>query len=358
MIFFQNSKKNKVSNISKLPMPIRYTVFVLMLVGMLIMPIQRANAWYCDGCQGAMLKYMLENIRIAIEGAMLAALKIAAVETLNSQVGQMITGGGNGGRPLVITNYNDFLYRAPSQRAGLYMNDFFTLTTRGKSYGSNYIPYGGHSNFRGNYNAFLIASAQQTIWGSGATIVNLEEYTPSPEQMFATGDWRAFNAFFSNPANNPFGYALQAEQAYQQKLAMEQEQARIKAMSGGGFLPVERNGNVITPARTIGDVVEHVTTLGNTIVAAAQNPAELAGGVILAVANKMINNLIQRGLGEMQTKLHREMGNIDKAIFNYNNSEFEKWGAGVMFFDEQVQRTNASVKANTPPPPGYVKKKK
>lgn len=357
MIFFQNSKKNKVANISKIPMPIRYTVFVLMLVGMLIMPVQRANAWYCDGCQGAMLKYMLENIRIAIEGAMLAALKIAAVETLNSQVGRMVTGGGYGGRPLVITNYSDFLYRAPSQRTGLFMNDFFTLTTRGKAYNSNYIPYGGYSNFRGNYSAYLISMGQASIMESTrVNMVNLEEYVPSPEQMFATGDWRAFNAFFSNPANNPYGYAMQAERAYQQKLAMEQEQARIKAMSGGGFLPVERNGNVITPARTIGDVVSNVATLGNTIVAAAQNPAELAGGVILAVANRMINNLIQRGLGEMQTKLHREMGNVDGAIFNYNNSQMQQWGAQVMFFDEQVQRTNAAIKANTPPPPGYVKK--
>jgi hypothetical protein len=59
----------------------------------------------------------------------------------------------------------------------------------------------------------------------------------------------------------------------------------------------------------------------------------------------------------MQAKLHREMGKVDRAIFDYDNTQMQKWGAGVMFFDEQVQRTNAAVKANTPPPPPYVKKK-
>lgn len=339
---------------------VRYTFFVLAFIGMLILSTPQAQAGGEWGISDAVATNVFDAIRQIITGTLLQTYKIAAVEVLNSRVGQMVSGGGYGGRPLVITNYNDFLYRAPAQRTGLYMNDFFTLTTRGKSYSSNYIPAGySGNNFGGNYSAYLISMGKASILeNAGFNQVNLEEYVPSPELMFANGDWRAFNAFFANPANNPYGYALQAERAYQQKLAMEQEQARIKAMSGGGFLPVERNGMVITPARTIGDVVEHVTTLGNTIIAAAQNPYELAGGVVVAVANRMINNLIQRGLGEMQTKLHREMGNIDNAMFNYNNQEFEKWGAGVMFFDEQVQRTNATVKANTPPPPGYVKKNK
>lgn len=355
MNFFQNTKKNTLSHFVFIST--RYAVFVLLFIGTLILSTPRAQAGGEWGINDAVATNFFDYIRQILSGTLLSAYKIVAVEVLNSRVGQMVAGGGYGGRPLVITNYNDFLYRGPAQRSGLFMNDFFTLTTRGKAYGSNYIPFGGRNNFRGNYSAYLISVGKQSIMEStGINVVNLEEYVPSPELMFAQGDWRAFNAFFSNPANNPYGYALQAQQAYQQKLAMEQEQARIKAMSGGGYLPVERNGMVITPARTIGDVVEHVTTLGNNIIAAASNPYELAGGVILAVTNRMINSLIQRGLGELQSNLHRELGNVDRSIFNYNNQEFEKWGAGVMFFDEQVQRTNAAIKANTPPPPGYVQR--
>lgn len=336
---------------------VRYAFFVLVFIGMFVLSIPRAQAGGEWGIADAVATNLFDGIRNIINGTLLQAYKIVAVEVLNTRVGQMVAGGGYGGRPLVITNYNDFLYRAPAQRTGLFMNDFFTLTTRGKAYNSNYIPYGGYSNFRGNYSAYLISMGKQSIWEStGVNVINLEEYTPTPEQMFATGDWRAFNAFFSNPANNPYGYALQSQQAYYQRLAVEQEQARIKAMSGGGYLPVERNGMVITPARTIGDVVEHVTTLGNSIIAAASNPYELAGGVILAVTNRMINNLVQRGLGELQANIHRELGNVDRAMFNYNNQQFEQFGAGVMFFDEQVQRTNATIKANTPPPPGYVQR--
>lgn len=347
MASFQNIKRNKRLFFA------RYAFFVLASFGILILSTPQVQAGGEWGISDAVATNVFDGIRRMIEGALLSSLKIAAVEMLNSQVGRLVT-GQSVGSALFITNYNDFLYRNPAQRTNLYMNDFFTMTTRGKSSFANYVGVGYGNNIGSNYAAYLISVGRQSIMEGVANTVNLEEYTPSPELMFATGDWRAFNAFFANPANNPYGYALQAQQAYQQKLAMEQEQARIKAMSGGGYLPVERNGNVITPARTIGDVVEHVTTLGNNIIAAAQNPTELAGGVILAVANRMINNLIQRGLGDMQAKLHRELGNVDNSIYNYNNKQIQQFGAGVMFMDETAQRANIMIKSKTPPPPPYV----
>ena len=240
MNFFQNIKKNTFFRFVFIST--RYVVFVLLFIGTLILSTPRAQAGGEWGISDAVATNLFDSMRDIISGTLLSAYKIVAVEVLNSRVGQLVSGGSMHGRPLVITNYNDFLYRAPAQRTGLFMNDFFTLTTRGKAYGSNYIPFGGYNNFRGNYSAYLISVGQQSIMEStGVNMVNLEEYIPSPELMFAQGDWRAFNAFFSNPANNPYGYALQAQQAYQQKLAMEQEQARIKAMSGGGYLPVEKN---------------------------------------------------------------------------------------------------------------------
>jgi hypothetical protein len=69
----------------------------------------------------------------------------------------------------------------------------------------------------------------------------------------------------------------------------------------------------------------------------------------------MINNLIQRGLGNMQAKMHKELGNVDKSINDfYNNENIRNAGAGVMFLDETAQRTNIMIKSRTPPPPSYV----
>jgi len=354
MFFFQSVKKNKMFYIGKHLALARCMIFILVFAGVLTLSVPRAWAdeWGSDPVSVAMT-HTLSVITRNIEGALLASLKMTAMQALNSQVGQFVT-GTTMGDTLFITNYDDFLYRAPAQRADLFLNDFFTLTTRGKAYSSNYIPAGHNGNFAGNYSAYLTAVGRQAALGNGVNVVNLDEYIPSPEQMFAEGDWRAFNAFFTNPANNPYGYALQTEQAYQQKLAMEQQQAMIKASTAGGYLPKQNNGMIVTPAGTIQHMVGNVTTLANQVIAAAQNPAELAAGVITAMANRVIGNLIQRGVGEVQANIQREIGNVDRAIFMYGNQQSQQFGASVRFIDETAQRTSAVINSATTPPPAYV----
>ncbi len=333
----------------------RYIFLVVTLIGALTFSVPRAQAGaWGEPTEANIMLFTMQRIERQIEGALLSALKIAAIEVMNSQVGQLVTGGGGTQGPLFITNYNDFLYRTPAQRTNLFMNDFFTLTTRGKAYGSNYIGVGSNDNLAGNYGAYLESVGRQAILENTAiNVINLDEYAPNPELMFANGDWRAFNAFFSNPANNPYGYALQTQQFYQQRLAMEQEQARILAGSAGGFLPNQRNGTVLTPAASIQSIVTDVSTLANRVVTGATNPAELAGGIILAVGNRMMKNLIQRGLGEMQAKLHNEIGKVDNAISGFTREARQRQGEATVFLNDTAQRTHAVVNATTPPPPAY-----
>ena len=112
---------------------------------------------------------MIEQIERQIEGALLGALKGAAVQALNYKVGQLV-GGSSAGEALFITDFNDFLYQGPAKRTELYMNDFFTLTTRGKDLRSNYIGAGDSGGIGGNYTSYLeIVGKQATTEAGGVS---------------------------------------------------------------------------------------------------------------------------------------------------------------------------------------------
>jgi hypothetical protein len=296
----------------------------------------RADVWAANFA-AAVMKQMLEKIARQIEGSLLGSLKMAAVQMLNQQVGQLI-GGGTSGQARFIVNFNDFLYQGPAQRTELYMNDFFTMTTRGRGSSANYIGASG-----GNYSGYLESVGRQAIGGTQGEI-NLEEYTASPQTMFAEGDFRAFNAFFSNPYNNPFGYSLEVEKAYQNKLAMEQQAAAIKATAAGGYLPVEQNGMVITPAGSIQAAVTNIQNIPNQIIASATNPGEFLSGVVSAMANKVVTNLVQNGIGQVQSNIQREIGGVNSQVNSALKQATNLYGPAAPFTANILQR---SVRVNS-----------
>jgi hypothetical protein len=273
-------------------------------------PQAHADVWGTT-MAATIMKQAMEKIYDQIQGVLLGSLKVAAVQLLNSQINQLV--GGSSGQALFITDYNSFLYQTPRQKTNLYMNDFFTLSTRGKSSSSNYISAGDvSSGLGGNYTQYLVSMAKQATVNSGTTTIqyDLDSYASSPSTMFSEGNWRGFNAFFSNPANNPYGYTLLAENAYQKKLAENQKTAEVQAQSSGGFLPVQSNGKVIAPAGSIEAITTRVQNMGNDIIANASNPAEFLSGVVTSTVNQTINRLVQQGIGQVQSSIQREINNV------------------------------------------------
>ncbi|OGI14863.1 MAG: hypothetical protein A3E38_03010 [Candidatus Moranbacteria bacterium RIFCSPHIGHO2_12_FULL_54_9] len=343
-IFFTYKRESEEA---RQPSP-RGVAVALLFAGALFFgtPHTASAGYWGEPTSAAIMKHTMETIRLAVQGATIGALKVAAIQTLNNQVGQLI-GGSASGRPLIITNFNDFLYQQPQQKTELFMNDFFTLTTRGKGSSANYIGAGDSGGIGGSYASYLVSVGRQAIGeGTAAPTLNLEEYTPSPQAMFAEGDWRAFNAFFSNPMNNPYGYAIETEKAYQNKLAMTQQEAVVKALSPG-FLPVEKNGTVLAPAGLIGAVTENVQTLGNEMIANATNPAEFLSGVVAATATKMISGLIQNGIGQVQANIQREIGNVTREVNSALGDATSALGPGAAFVRDVNQRTNVNVNSST-----------
>lgn len=306
-------------------------------------PPAHASAWGMLNIFGSLMQTMIESVQRQIQAALLGSLKMAAVQMLNNQVGQLI-GGGTSGQARFITNFNDFLYQGPAQRTELYMNDFFTLTTRGRSSSANYVGTGG-----GNYSGYLESVGRQAIGGGTQGEINLGDYTASPQTMFAEGDFRAFNAFFSNPYNNPYGYSLEAEKAYQNKLAMEQQAAIVEAQSSG-FLGAKRGDAVITPAGSIEAATTNIQNIPNQIIASATNPGEFLSGVVSAMANKVVTNLVQNGIGQVQSNIQREIGGVNSQVNSALKQATGSLGPAAPFTQSVIQRS-VRVNSSTSPIP-------
>ena len=219
----------------------RKWLLLIVLIGQLVCaaPSAKAGVWG-ESIAAELLGQALEIVKTQLAGALLGTLKTAAISILNSQVGQMI-GGNSLGEALFITDWNDFIYTKPAEQAQLFMNDFFTISTRGKYASANYVGVGDVSgSVSGNYAAYLVAGAQQAIGSDGTgeesdvpLSYDLDAYSPSPDILFQEGDYRGLNAFFSNPANNPFGYTLSATAYYARKMNQSIEAAKTEAQSSG-----------------------------------------------------------------------------------------------------------------------------
>ena len=308
----------------------------------------RAGYWG-ESLMTGLLEQVWDAVKRQIEGALLATLKVAAVSALNSKVGQMI-GGTSVGDALVITDWYDFIYTRPAEQATLYLNDFFTMSTRGKYSSANYI--GSRDvpdSVAGNYPAYLVATAKQAM-PAGEVIpqYDLDQYTANPQTLFAEGDFRGLNAMVSNPMNNPFGYTLSATTYAATKMNQAIEIAKTEAQSSG-FIGKKDKGKTITPAATIENMLNDAQNIGNNIISAAENPG-VVDSIVTAMVNKLVTNMIQKGVGKIQANIQKEVNRVDNQVVKALDKVNKELGPGAQFLKETSQKTDV-VKAYTSPPP-------
>jgi len=277
-------------------------VIVAVLLNLSAVSSARADAWGAN-MQAAIAKQTMERIQAEIHGAIMGALKQAAAETINDTVNALVYGSNARGGALYITNWEDYLVNEPQREVQLYMNDFFTLTTRGAASAVNY-----NANRAGtaatNYVAQQFDSFEQSIWG-GPPVYDLDNYCNDPNQVFAQGNWRCFNASISNPMNNPFGRDLVWRSEAIAKTAEIERLRSTQALTYRGYLPQTINGEVITPGSLIADIQAQAQNIPNMILATAQNIPE----VITAVVTRMITQTIRQGIGNAQRTIQKEVIN-------------------------------------------------
>jgi hypothetical protein len=185
-----------------------------------------------------------------------------------------------------------------------------------------------------------VLSADQDTAG----LTTLSELSNDPVKSTEEGDFRTISLMYSTQSD-PFGYALRAEKFKMIADTQYQNEAQIKAMSSGYKGVQDKYGNTILPGSTIGQMVADVQDIGNKVIAASQNPAELVSGVVTSLANRMITNLIQSGLGKVQATIQREIASVDSQIMNQVNSVNRTLGRGAAYTSEVRQQVNVNLDA-------------
>ncbi len=331
---------------------------VLLWNFLFLVPQAHAQMWGTSNIFSDLMMNIVEIIQTQLKAALLGTLKVAATEIINSKVGQMV-GGTTVGNAKFVTDWNQFLYTKPAETTSLYMNDFFSKVTQGKDVAINYVGIGDtSSNVGGNYVATLVEKAKASIAASNSQgseelpelTYNLDDYG-NPNEIFGNGDWGGFNAFITNPLNNPMGFEMISTQVFQRQLAQKQEEAKTEAQSSGYLGVKNKDGKTIAPQATIEAMHKDAMNIGNTIIAAATEPGEFLSGVILALVNKTVTNIVQNGAGKIQASIKKEIKAYDAKVSKKIGEVDKKLGPAAKYLKSVSQRVDTKVKPYTKPPP-------
>jgi len=241
--------------------------------------------------------FTLDKVWEQLQNVLMGELKKAAVTTITETVNNLVAGATQAGS-LFISDWSDYLFSSPSSNANSYMNDFFTITTRGKTNG-NYNSLCGN-----NYAQWRTERARSVNVEIDLTSLQTtaENFFCSPVEMFADGNWEGYDAFME-VQNNPLGYELVAKSLHQQTLAEEEQKAWVQAIAYQGYVAQKEDGLVISPGSLIKDIVSSANTIDNDMIVNAESVAEVAG----IVAGKVATNVIKQGIGNARQMVQNKI---------------------------------------------------
>jgi hypothetical protein len=312
----------------------------------------RTYAW--DAIPAAIYKQTMEKIDWNIQGIIMGALKQQAARIINEQVNKLV-GGTVGSAAMFITDWEDFIVNEPQRQARTYMNDYLSQITMGRgSYsGYSYRSYGtvlgasdsktnegffggkvlGENDVQGNGTGNSASSDNyyETLLDTGkAATVDKKDLVPdyegSPSQMFASGNFKNMNSYFSG-VNNPWAFDIQARGRYAMYQEDQRQQAFARSIAYQGYLGTTKNGRIVTPGSTIEQTVANVQDIGNKIIAAAQHPEELISSVVANV----INTAIKQGIGAASNMVDRQVNQVTDKVLNTVNSNLRSVGPRALY---------------------------
>lgn len=323
---------------------------IIILAFLTLVSPKPSYAWWADfpgNGFGATLEEMFKQIGFA----MTAALQQAAVQTIDQTVNNAIGGGVNG--PLFIQDWTDFLINQPGRDVQLYTNNLLTQIYQGRdsalnySYSmnkvmgppasSNYVVQAlgdvsqnidprvstllRNEGIGGNYFSSGLQMIKNRINTAQIPAPDIQNYVKdgNPRNMFAQSNWKAASAWFGNPIND-INMGLQATVLDPVKQNMTEQMQKVAATEGsayGGYKPVTKNGQVVTPGSTIEAIQANSLDLGNKIIANAQSIPQ----VMAALVTRLMTKTITQGIGDAQMKVQKEINtNIRDAKTKINNS--------------------------------------
>ena len=273
-------------------------IFVFIFINIITTKNVKAGYWGED-LMSEMMGQMMDEIQQAIYDALLGEFKQSAVETISGEIDNLIAGGG-GGEALFITDWQEWLFDNPRSETDVYMNDFFTIVTRGQSSSVNYSSNGtGFERWRSDFAKQFIGKTDYSNLES-----NFEEYATNVDGMFDNGNWQAFSEFLNN---NHLSLALEAQEAELEAQEKFEKEAEMQGGSYDGYKPTfASDGKTITtPGSTIKNIKDQVDAMPFTAIASANSIPE----VIVATVSKLITSTITEGIGNSSNTSTSTSGN-------------------------------------------------
>lgn len=203
-------------------------------------------------------------------------MKQLAIIMVNKSV-QALIGSGNNGKPQFVTNWNDYLFLGPQQRANGYMNSFFDSATRGRLAGAS-------EGVATSYDSYMVNQAQKAIAGQPCAIT-MQSYTSNPNKMFVDGNMRGFMAFLQ-PCNNPIMFADIAQTQLTNQT--QKEQVLADKQQDKGFLPKMVNGVITAPAILFQSALTGIDQMGTNAIVNATTYPELIAATGISIGAKTL----------------------------------------------------------------------
>lgn len=304
-------------------------------------PLHSAHAeMWGTNMVATLVEKMLDRLDRYIEGILLSQLKSTAIRMLDKQIDKMF-GGGSGSEPLFVTDFREYIHGVSLDYTHDVMNDFFTTSMRGTFSVSNYVEVGG---LVGSFSQGM--DTQVNVASGVARSMRLAIREEVPTYDFDTKSLnpslrgglsvRDLNQMVTNPMNNSIGASFQAQELFHATLSERAEIQTVKAQASG-FIPQEKGGKVVTPSALLEGMVVKVKTMATDVITAAENPEELVVGVVTSYANRVVNGLVQQGLGRVESVMADKFGNIGGQVAREIGSDVVNEGLGANFSRETQQ---------------------
>lgn len=258
---------------------------IIALVAVLVLAVPARSQAYMSWPDfiNAIEGWLLRNISDYIEKVLKKALRDEAIEQVQKSVNKAIgkNSGEKGGS--FIKSWGDVLKTGPEDAAKTYMNDVFFAQTGGM----------GSSDFSGgaggDYASNMVKMAKKLTTEGEKVKMDIQEYVSDPSNLFGEGNWKGFMAMTANPANNPFGYAIMAQNAKVEMEDSAKEIMKTVATSNQGYLPLMKDGKVATPGSILKDIQSYGQQMSYQALANTDNWIEIVSSMVTKVTTSSIN---------------------------------------------------------------------
>jgi len=234
------------------------------------------------------------EVRQAFLDAMLKSLKQQANNLLRDRVRVLLTGKGN---PLVITDYDDFIYGAAHREASLQTRDFFKTLSDGVD----------------NNTAAMYDDIEDALLSPESELSTIDQYVQGGiDNVFDQnkgGGSQAVMAMATNDMNNPFGVQMRAQMILEEEEIKAQKKAEVEAIVGQGFINKKDSENnlVNLPGSVIAGITTKTETLFMDMINQARSPAEIIG----TVAAGMLSKTIETGVADVTKPIDNQLRTIN-----------------------------------------------